>query len=304
MTQKIGLALGGGGARGLAHFGVMQYLEEQGVEVHCVAGTSMGAIAGAAIASHSWKQLAEGYAQLDWMQLLPLFDLSFSGRGLLDGKKALEFLKTHIPERRIEALNMPYAAIAGNITTRSREVLREGDLFWALRASFAIPGIFTPVIKESGEILVDGGIVELVPVITAAELGATDIIAVEANGMLSETASQNEPTPPLLQQLQLQMADLPIIQESEWGQQVLRRFKEKLTYEKQKPPGLFEVMFDSMDVMQEALMKYQLEQVPPRWLITPDTQQFSIWDYHRAEEIIHCGYEAAKQQFSDIPTSL
>lgn len=298
MTQKIGLALGGGGARGLAHFGVMQYLEEQGIEIHCVAGTSMGAIVGAAIASHSWKQLAEGHAQLDWMHLLPLFDISFSGSGLLDGKKALDFLKTYIPERQIEALSIPFAAVAGNLTTRQREIMREGNLFRALRASFAIPGIFTPVIKNNGEVLVDGGIVELVPVITAAELGATDIIAVEVNGMLNSPAATPSETQPLLAQLETRMRTLPIMQESEWGQQLLRWFQEKLTDEKHKPPGMFEAMFDAMDVMQEALMKHQLAQVPPRWLITPEAQQFSIWDYHRAEEIIACGYEAAKTQLA------
>ena len=302
--QKIGLALGGGGARGLAHFGVMQYLEEQGVQVSCIAGTSMGAIVGAAIAAGQWRPLAEGYARLDWMQLLPMVDITLSGSGLLDGQKALEFLRAHIPVSAIEALQLPYAAVATNLTRRDRAVFTRGDLFHAMRASFAIPGIFTPVMTDMGEVLVDGGLVELVPVRTATALGAEAVIAVEVNNMLNspQPPARDDDTP-LIEQLHAQLKSFDPLRETEWGQQILHWFEEKIEEEYRKPPGLFEVMRDSIDFMQAEVVRMQLAQSPPHALITPDTHRFSIWDYHRAEEIIACGYEAARQQL-DITSFL
>ncbi len=306
-TAKIGLALGGGGARGLAHFGVMRYLEEHGIPVHCIAGTSMGAIVGAAIASGDWHNLAQGYARLDWIKLLPLFDITFSGAGLLDGRKALDFLKAHIHARRIEDLAIPYAAVAANLTRRRREVFTRGDLFHAMRASYAIPGIFTPVRSAEGDILVDGGIVEQVPVITAHEMGAEHVIAVEVNGMLKTPHStlETQEDAPLLERLHEELHAISALRESEWGQQILSWFRQQLQdEEKERLPGLFEVMRDSIDFMQEEVMRMQLAGHPPRWLVTVDATAFSIWDYHRAEAIIETGYAAAQEQLRTLPDEL
>ncbi len=303
-TAKIGLALGGGGARGLAHFGVMRYLEEHGVPVHCIAGTSMGAIVGAAIASGDWHKLAEGYARLDWMKLLPMFDITFSGAGLLDGRKALDFLKKHIRARRIDELPLPYAAVAANLSRRRREVLADGDLFFAMRASYAIPGIFTPVRTPDGDILVDGGVVEQVPVITAHEMGAEHVIAVEVNGMLKTPHStlDTQEDAPLLERLNEELNAIEPLRESEWGRQILNWFRQQLQEEERdRLPGMFEVMRDSIDFMQEEIMRMQLAGHPPRWLVTVDATAFSIWDYHRAEEIIETGYQAAKAQLHTLP---
>jgi len=303
-TAKIGLALGGGGARGLAHFGVMRYLEEHDVPVHCIAGTSMGAIVGAAIASGDWHELAEGYARLDWIRLLPMFDLTFSGAGLLDGRKALEFLKAHIRARRIEELARPYAAVAANLTRRRREVLTAGDLFLAMRASFALPGIFTPVRSPQGDILVDGGVVEQLPVISAHEMGAEHVIAVEVSGMLKTPRStlETQEDAPLLERLNEELNAIEPLRESDWGRQILAWFRQQLQEEEQaRLPGMFEVMRDSIDFMQEEIMRMQLAGHPPRWLVVVDTSPFSIWDYHRAEEIIEAGYEAARKQLQTLP---
>ena len=296
--QKIGLALGGGGARGLAHLGVMQYLEEQGIEIACIAGTSMGAITGAAIAAGSWRELAEGYARLDWMKLLPMVDITFSGSGLLDGQKALAFLKEHIPVQHIEELSLPYAAVAANLTQRQKVVFTQGDLFHAMRASFAIPGIFTPVIEPDGSVIVDGGIVELVPVLTAHDLGATDIIAVEVSGVLTRPFEQHTDDTPLIVKLHEQLKSFEPLVRSDWGRQILSWFEQAIESEQQQPPGLFEIMREANDFMQAEITRMQLAAYPPRWLITPEVHDFSIWDYHRAEDIIARGYAAARRQLT------
>lgn len=296
--RKIGLALGGGGARGLAHLGVMQYLEEKGITIHAIAGTSMGAITGAAIAAGNWRDLAEGYARLDWMQLLPMVDITFSGSGLLDGQKALAFLRKHIPMQRIEALAIPYAAVAANLTRRQKVIFTRGDLFHAMRASFAIPGIFTPVIEADGSILVDGGIVELVPVLTARDLGATDIIAVEVSGILTRPNTQHTDDTPLIAKLHEQLKKFEPLKATDWGKQILNWFEQTIESEQQQPPGLFEIMREANDFMQAEITHMQLAAHPPRWLITPEVHEFSIWDYHRAEDIIARGYTAAQQQLN------
>ncbi len=296
--RKIGLALGGGGARGLAHLGVMQYLEEQGIEIHCIAGTSMGAITGAAIAAGSWRELAEGYARLDWMKLLPLVDITLSGSGLLDGRKALDFLRRHIPVERIERLPLPYAAVAADLTRRQKVAFTQGDLFHAMRASFAIPGIFTPVITEDGRVLVDGGIVELVPVLTARDLGADEVIAVEVSGVLTHPEEHHQDDQPLMAKLHQQLKGFEPLTRTDWGRQIINWFEQTIESEKQQPPGLFEVMREANDFMQAEITRMQMAAHPPRWLVTPDVREFSIWDYQRAEAIIARGYEAARRQIT------
>ncbi len=300
MAEKIALALGGGGARGLAHFGVMEYLSERKVQVTAVAGTSMGAIAGAAIAAGDWRRLAEGYARLDWMKLLPMMDITLSGSGLLDGQKALEFLRAHIPAETIEQLTLPYAAVAANLTRRRKEVFTHGDLFYAMRASFAIPGVFTPVVTDNGELLVDGGLVELVPFITARSLSDAPVLAVGVNGFL---AKQDEPplsAPPRstdrLERLYGQLREMKVLNESDWGRKVLAWFRMELNKDRPDLPGLFELTGDVIDFMQEELLRMQLERHPPDWIVTPNLSEFGIWDYHKAEALIQAGYDAARAQ--------
>jgi NTE family protein len=175
---RIGLALGSGAARGGAHVGVLRAMAEMGLQVDIVAGTSVGALAGAAYATDSLAELEEFLCGLEWRQILSFVGRRLPRTGLIDGHKVAEFIRAHVIERRIEELPLSFAAVATDLVTGEEVLLRQGDLIEALRASVSIPGIFTPVLLD-GRLLVDGGLVDPVPVSVARALGADLVIAVD-----------------------------------------------------------------------------------------------------------------------------
>ena len=177
---RVGVALGSGSARGLAHIGVLRALQEAGINVHCVAGTSMGAVVGAVYASGKIERMAERLANLDWAGIVALLDPVFPRSGLIDGQRVAEFVRAHVPGALIEDLALPFAAVATDWETGAEVVAQSGDLTEAVRASIAVPGIVTPV-RSNGRLLVDGGLVNPVPVSVARALGAEVVIAVDLN---------------------------------------------------------------------------------------------------------------------------
>ena len=178
--MKIGLALGGGGARGIAHLGVWQRLQELGVPIHCVAGTSIGAIAGAIIAAGRVDAALAWCAEPDVKKLPRLFFDRLSTKALLAGRRVEEQLRRIIVATDFADLAMPYAAVATDLNTGEEVVMREGDVISAVRASMSIPGVFCPV-ERQGRVLVDGQLVNPVPVSACRALGADVVIAVDVN---------------------------------------------------------------------------------------------------------------------------
>lgn len=181
--KKIGLALGGGGARGLAHIGIINALVEMGVEIDVVAGTSIGAIAGASFASGNIAGAMEWAERSIWKKLPTLlFDLHISKRSLINGERIEKELRRKIPVKTFEELKIPFAAVATDLATGEEVVLREGGLHSAVRASMAVPGVFSPV-KRNDRILVDGGLVNPLPIDVCRNMGAQRVIAVDINGI-------------------------------------------------------------------------------------------------------------------------
>lgn len=178
---KVGLALGGGGARGIAHLGVWQRLCELGVDVHCVAGTSIGAIAGAIIAAGRVDAALEWCAEPDWKKIPKLiFESKLSTKGLTTGRQVEKLLGELIAVGDFAALGMPFAAVATDLRSGEPVVMRDGDLLSAVRASMSIPGVFRPVERE-GRVLIDGQLVDPVPVAACRALGADVVVAVDIN---------------------------------------------------------------------------------------------------------------------------
>ncbi len=176
---KIGLVLGGGGARGLAHIGVLKVLEEAKIPIACIVGTSVGAFIGGAYASGiPLERMIEMARRIRWRDLGPLRPSRF---GLRDGRRMEEFIRAHFPVARFEELRIPLAVVATDIATGQMRVFTRGDLAFAIRASCAIPGYFTPVRDEQGRLLVDGAVVANLPTLVAVTLGAERIIAVDVN---------------------------------------------------------------------------------------------------------------------------
>ena len=181
MSRKIGLALGGGGARGLAHLGVYQRLVELGVPIHCVSGTSIGAIAGAFIGARTVDRALAWCAEPDWKKFPKLmFETRLTAKALTTGRRVEKVLADLIVAKRFDDLKIPFAAVATDLNTGERVVMRAGDLLSAVRASMSIPGVFLPVERE-GRVLVDGQLVDPVPVAACREMGADAVIAVDIN---------------------------------------------------------------------------------------------------------------------------
>ena len=181
MKSRIGLALGGGGARGIAHLGVWQKLREQGVEFHCIAGTSIGAIAGAIIAAGRVEEALRWCAEPDWKKLPKLFiETHFTAKALTKGTRIEKLLAEIVWAKTFAELSTPYAAVATDFNTGERVVMHDGDLISAVRASMSIPGVFRPV-ERGGRILIDGQLVDPIPVAACRAMGADKVIAVDIN---------------------------------------------------------------------------------------------------------------------------
>ena len=181
MKSRIGLALGGGGARGIAHLGVWQRLRELGVEFHCIAGTSIGAIAGAIIAAERADAALKWCAESDWKKLPKLFmETQLTSKALTRGTRVEELLAELVDAKAFDELSTQYAAVATDLNTGERVVMRDGDLLSAVRASMSIPGVFRPV-ERNGRILIDGQLVDPIPIAACRAMGADKVIAVDIN---------------------------------------------------------------------------------------------------------------------------
>mgnify|MGYP002515847774 CR=1 FL=1 len=179
--MKIGLALGGGGARGLADLGILKALREMNIPIYCVAGTSIGAIIGGVFASGRLDPLLAWSAESNWRKLPELFlDPHLTSKSLISGDRIAKFLRRMIPPATFKDLSVPLAVVATDLQSGEEVVIREGALHSAIRASMSIPGIFSPVERE-GRILVDGGMVDPLPVSICRQMGADCVIAVDLN---------------------------------------------------------------------------------------------------------------------------
>ena len=181
-SPQIGLALGGGGVRGLAHIGVLKVLEREDVPIHFLTATSMGGLIGAAYATGlSASELeVEALRLANVRQLLPLLDLSSPRRGLFQGNRLAEYIARQFGERSFDQLRLPVALVAVDINAGERVILQDGSVLEAVRATSAVPGLFPPV-KRGDQLLVDGGVLDNLPADVARELGADIVIAVDVS---------------------------------------------------------------------------------------------------------------------------
>ena len=278
-NQRVVLALGGGAAKGLAHVGVLRGVEEDGIEVAGVAGTSMGAIVGALYArGMSAGEMAGFFTAVDWTRLGWIMARSPGGAAFRD------LVRETIGTLLIEDLGMPYAAVCCDLTTGEEVVVREGSLEEAVRASSAIPGLLPPVIV-GGRTLVDGAMVTPVPVEAAESLSDEQLLAV--NVLRLPVAPQ--PARPAVSRLLEAATPAPILSRVE---DLLGRHRRRLRDRQPLPPNRIDVLMRSSHVMQ-----YNLSRLCNRstGAIEPDLGRFGWFDFHLAAEIIDEGYRAWRQ---------
>jgi len=296
---KIGLALGGGAARGWAHFGVLRYLTELGIHPDIIAGTSIGAIVGGAYASGRAEVLEEWALELNWQDIIGLMDLSFSG-GLMQGHKLMGFFEQHFENTPIESLDKTFGAVATDLANGQEVWLNRGPLLSAIRASIALPGLLAPVDAEA-RWLVDGGLVNPVPVSLCRALGADRVIAVDLNAyILSRRAPLlPEPEQPNLADKDIDLQQL--IKQRDWKglyQATLGDHTEQWRQhllQRSSAPNLVDVLAQSVYIMQMRITRARMAGDPPDVLLTPRLNDIRLMDFHRAAECLEQGYLSAQR---------
>jgi len=281
---RIALALGAGGAKGLAHIGAIEEIEARGFVITAIAGTSMGALIGGIYAMGKLNVYRDWVSGLARMDVLRMVDWTFSGGGLIKGDKLMGALRELIGEMDIESLPLAYTAVATDLD-REREVwLTRGPLFDAIRASIAIPTVFRPHVQD-GRRLVDGALMNPLPVMPLLREPADYVIAVSVDGVAEP------PTPE---------RDKEIRQDEESGYR--KRIGDMLnkviphSQVKARTPGAMELLNQAMDLMQANLARLRLAAYPPDLLIEIPRNVSLAYEFYRAKELIELGRMRAKQQ--------
>jgi NTE family protein len=286
----LGLALGSGAAHGFAHIGVLRALGEMGYKPDVIAGTSVGAIIGAAYLTGEIDNIQALAQQTGLVGILGYIDVTFSRGGLVVCEKMFERFRNPATNIDIAALPKPFGAVATDLGTGREIWLREGDLLTNLRASCAIPGLFPPV-QDGRHWLVDGALVNPVPVSLCRALGATFVIGVglAASRMpLPSAALQTTPDPAK-----------PPAEGAAWLDRVGQMLDEKtrqlshtLFGERRSTPSAIEALVGSIEVMQSRIMRSRLVGEPPDVLVAPMLGRVGVLEFDRSAEIIELGYEA------------
>jgi NTE family protein len=292
----IGLALGGGGARGFAHIGVIRTLIANGIEPDIIVGTSIGAVVGGCQGAGRLPILEDWARGLTRRGILSYLDISLSGVGLIGGGKLASRLEEHLGSTPIEALPIRYAAITTEVGTGHEIWLTRGRLVDAMRASYALPGVFSPV-SLGGRWLVDGALVNPVPVSAARVLGARLVIAVNVNsdilGRSMIMAGENEvPLAPPPAEAQPAGAF-----RAAFGAE--RALKRQFVGANRRP-GIPTVMVDAFNIMQDRITRARLAGDPPDVMINPRLGHVGWFDFHRAQEAIDVGARAAERELDLI----
>jgi len=286
-SPRIGLALGGGGAKGFAHIGIINVLEEAGVEIDIVTGTSIGAIVGAVYASGNLRRLERTASSIKLTELPRLLSPSWSLGGVFSGKNAVEMLIELVGSDHIEDLNIPYGAVSTDLEKGQLETFCSGPLDKALKASFAIPGIFTPVLQED-KILVDGGTLEPVPVELNRSLGADLVIAVDLFSNTSTSVIETEET---------EESKRLWPSEVKTAAQYLLGLAEKLPLaDRLQGPNALEIMEKTVCVSQKILSELKFKITPPDVVIAPAVSHVGFLDFHRGGPVVDIGRIEAEER--------
>lgn len=297
-TVRIGVALSSGGAAGLAHIGVLEELAAAGIPIYCIAGSSAGAMVGAAYAADRLGPFRDTMCALTRRRVLSLFDPTWPRSGLLEGRRSLELIRPHVGDR-IETLPRPFAAVTTDLRSGSEVALREGDVLEAIRASIAIPGLFTPQ-RWRGLLLVDGGLTNPLPVNVARQLGAQFVIAVSVLSLPDDSMARAGERRKLTTQLLARfLASYGAPRRGE-GAGPSRPSSSDVGDDM----GLIEVLTKASGVIQARIAAGRLQEEPPDCFVAVPLREIGGFDFHRATEAIEAGRAAAREALPEIRSAL
>lgn len=295
---KIGLALGSGSARGWSHIGIIRGLAEMGIRPDIICGCSAGALVGGIYAAGYLDDLEAWAKKLDWKEVVSLFDIRLTGGGVIVGDRLINFFKNVVGgDTTIESLPLPFASVATVLTTGREVWLKEGLLLDAIRASMSFPGIMEPVFLNE-KWLIDGGLVNPVPVSACRAMGADIIIAVNLNSdlvgrhfpdhhELEEKAeeSEEESSHSFGSRVQTRIwSGLESIFTQFWGAE-----------KKNKAPGLFEVIAGTINIMQDRITRSRMAGDPPDIILEPRLRHLGLLEFYRAQEAIDEGLKCVSR---------
>ena len=296
--KKLGIALGSGSSRGFAHIGILRVFEDENIPIDYIAGTSIGAYIGAIYSAGAIKELEEFILSLDWKKLFRYYDLRLSKSGIFSGKKIMELLEMVLDGKNFEELYIPFSCVAVDIKRAKEVVFESGDILKAIRASLSMPGVFTPV--EYGDmLLVDGGIMNPVPVDIVKSMGADIVIAVDLSGIFLE---ENPLFLDFNDEISLGLSRRYKRKEKksrEQNQKLSNKLTEwvlKLVDKNGKvstKPFIVDIVLAGIDIMISEITKLKLSIYKPDIIISPNLTDMRFIDFYRAKEAIDEGKKIA-----------
>ncbi|NTV38865.1 MAG: esterase [Demequinaceae bacterium] len=297
--RRIALALGSGGARGYAHIGVIEEIQARGWEIIGISGSSMGAIIGGLYvggAMESYRDWAVGLGKRD---VLRLMDPGLGGAGVMRASKVMSKVKEHLGDLRIEDARMPYTAVSVDLVTQREVWFTSGPMIDAMRASMAMPTVFTPVARD-GMVLADGGLLNPVPVVPLANVHADAIIAVNLSGPSGASTLAREELFTGIKMPKVKFPNMPHMIEPALRALVpaFGRGDDGVTDTHHVlRMNTLDVVDRSLNLMQEAIRRYRLAGYPPDVLVNVPLDSCGTLDFHRAKELIEVGRERAVRAF-------
>jgi len=288
MSQKVALVLSSGGARGLAHIGVIEALEEKGYEITSVSGSSMGAVVGAFYACGKLKEYKEWALNLDRYDVFKLIDFTFSVQGFVKGERVFKTLKTIIPDQNIEDMRIPFAALVTDIKAKTQEVFRTGSMYQAIKASVAIPTVIKPVVINGRE-YIDGGVTNPIPIEHVYRTEGDILVVSNVNAIMPFVKIKESPVLEAESATYNQKIQAFI---NGWGKLLPGNT------ETEKKLGFFDLLNESIDLMQDKLTSLLLEKYKPDLLVNISREACSTFEFYKAKEMIELGkdlFEAAYQ---------
>lgn len=315
---RIGIALGGGAARGWAHIGILKQLAQMGIRPDIIAGCSIGSIVGAAYAADNLTKLEKWALSLGKLEMMRYFELKTTFNGFAHQQKLREFFHQYVcaEQQNIGGLKKPFATVAADLHSGEEIWLREGKVIDAVWASIALPGLFPPVAYKDSW-LMDGGLVNPVPVSLCRTLGADIVIAVNLNSTQCDKkreqfAVENDqlqvtaPTSPDPGSTEQELPKPATEQENSLFSNVtdtLREYSNTL-FTRDEPvstaPGLMDTLVGSINITQNRITRFQLAQHPPDVLLSPRVGNLSLLEFYRAEEAIQEGQNCALRMRAEL----
>lgn len=287
----IAFALGGGAAKGWAHIGMLSFLKEAGVKPDLICGTSMGAVAGGCFAAGKLDELKRFAFSMTKRRMFSFMDLRLGG-GIIKGNHLVSELTKYLGDTNFEDLDIPFVSIATELATGHEIWLRHGPLVPALRASFAMPGVFSPL-QIDGRWLTDGALVNPIPVSVCRAFGARIVIGFGLTSAVYLAKNQMQ-----------DYYDDKVMEDEHEMHELVESVKSGLHKIKTEEPSLGSVTMASFNIMQDRIARTRLAGDPPDAIITPDVEHIGTFEFDKAEELYELGYEAARKGLPSILNAL